>query len=1037
MTFTFLWIWLATEAVARGAVALPPSAPPFHAVVEDRSGTYFAAALPLSDTQYDAAQSVWVWAEGTPPRRYPIAAMPRDTDALMRELRKSVARNVEARVRGWSRPDDLAGMRAIVAPDEMWLTVPEDLLPSYPVTGKGVAVLPLQGRSRIRVLGKGFGSSWIRIPSPATVADVMLRRTSDAELTLRRSDGSPASRSFATVMIASRGHARPEQQAQFAGDSHGRLRMASLPEADVLTLVISGEGTAPQTVSGTPSELTRTLVLTAAGEIAGRFVDEEGAVLAGVRLEAEAWIAQDVPAIAGASGISDDKGQWTLRGLPRNRVVLRATKEGRATFRKEVSLDHGNVDLGTISLPRSPNVRFRVIDGDDRPIREALVKTDGGFSGKTGEDGIVTITGMSPMESVLLTATAPRFVKQTRTLTAPFPREGEIVLARAFSVTGRIVDDQDRPVPDAIVVATTGSKSQRMEASADGEFSFDISEGTEFDLRFESPTSGTHSRKEPEGREGELRDLGSIRLDVGGIVRGRVVDASGAPVAGARVWVIRPGTGGTAVSWVAGRVAQAMSGAEGDFELRGLATGPALLRVDATDFARSHRDVLVENDPVDVGSIEIDRGSTVTVAAIESEGVARLDLRGEWVDADMLTAPVVDGEAILRNVPAGDYRMTVLQGRAVTCERRVSVMRGEGASVRCPAPMEVMGRVMLGGSPASGGTLSWRQASGTDSLIDTTMAPMGARQERIYGLGVGTINVPVRGDGSYESRQLRPGEWLVSWRSSDGAVTSDRTVNVPEQTLANLVIEYAGGMIRGSVVDAQGQPVQGARVREIQGSLFAMAAPGGTFTITGILPGRHRLQASLGAKSSSVLDFEIVEGKPVSDITFVLEDKRRNELAISVLGAQGEPRPHAVVFVEAAGVVRTLTADAGGIATGAFPEGLPDGSRIVAFAANDWAFGRLRRSGGDEDSQTATIRFGATGRLRIKSGTKSGIPEIRSTDGGDLAWILSRVGFHHFLTPESPVEIQGLPPGAYEVSIESSNAIAMVSAGRETSIDLR
>ncbi|HET8798455.1 MAG TPA: carboxypeptidase-like regulatory domain-containing protein, partial [Thermoanaerobaculia bacterium] len=715
---------------------------------------------------------------------------------------------------------------------------------------------------------------------------------------------------------------------------------------------------------------------------------------------------------------------------------VRATAAGRGTFQKELSLEEGDVDLGTIALDPSHDLRLRVVDGDGAPIGDARVKTNHGFAGETAEDGSVRVTGISQTEPVVLTVAAPRFAKQTQTLSAPFSKETEIVLARAFTIEGRVVDEQSAPVSDAVIVVMIGSRYQRLESGPDGEFSLDLDAGSELELRFESPTRGFYATTQAEGREGEVRDLGSIRLDAGGIVRGRVVSTGGIPVSRARIWAIRPAAAGAVASWVAGRVVQAASDDEGEFELRGLPVGPSVLRVDATDFARAYRDVVVGSEPVSIGAIEIDRGSIVTVSANGGEGVARIDLRGEWVDADMITAPVVDGEARLRNVPRGQHRVTVLQGRAVTCERQVSVTSGQEAVVRCPAPMIVTGRVLLGGSPASGGSISWKQIAGTDSLIDTTISPMGARQERVYGLGFGTITVPVREDGSYETRELRSGEWQVSWRSGDGVVTPDRAVNVPDQPMASVRIEFAGSVIRGSVVDASGKPVQGARIREIQGPLFAMTTSEGTFTISGVLPGTHRLQASLGMKSSSIREIRIEDGKQAPDVALVLEDKRRNELAITVTGLHGEPRPHALVFVEAAGVLRTLTADAAGIAVGAFPEGLPDGSRMIAFAANDWAFGRLRRTGGDDDRQTATIRFGATGRLRIRSSTKSGVPEIRSTEGGDLAWILARAGFHHFLTPQSPIEIQGLPPGAYEVSIDSARAVATVYAGRDASADL-
>jgi hypothetical protein len=519
-------------------------------------------------------------------------------------------------------------------------------------------------------------------------------------------------------------------------------------------------------------------------------------------------------------------------------------------------------------------------------------------------------------------------------------------LERAFSIAGNLVDDSGSPVSDAMAIVTMGAATRRAAVDSDGSFSLDVDVGKDFDLTFESPSTATVTRNENAGRSGEVRNLGSIRLPSGMSVHGRLVDSTEAPVAGARVWVVRSSPGGTVVAWVGGRVVQATSDADGKFDLRGLSAGPALLRIDAPDYARAYRNVVAEPLPVDLGSITMVRGSTVTVKARKDDAtVARLDLRGEWLDADMLTAPVVEGEARVRNVPPGQYKVTVSNARAITCERRVDVKEGADASVACPPPMKVRGRVLLSGAPAYAGMLTWTQPSETDALVNTRLSPFGAMQQQQYGVSGGIVVIALRQDGTFETDELRPGQWQVAWRSVDSISTPDRAVTVPDVAEAQVVVEFSGGVIRGRVLDEHSQPVAMARIREIQGPLSAMSAQDGSFTLTAVASGLHRLQAALGAKASKIVEVTVETDKQTPEVTFELDDAQRNVLTIRVLGIDGEPKANAFVFAEGVGgIIKTLTADANGTASVAFAEGLPNGARLVAFADNAWAFGELRRS---------------------------------------------------------------------------------------------
>jgi len=1006
-----------------------------HLVIARTDGTHVSAQLPLTEQQAGEVRHIWAWTKRLPPRKIDIEAVALERTKIVRELERAAARPLEVRVRGWSRPEEVASLRIIAAPLEMWGSVPEALLPSFAVSREGRATIQVRDPVRIRITGKGKGTAWQQ-PGLAKAVDVPLRDASDAALTLQTNDGSPLLRAFATVTSIRSGDASPVLQAQFAADDRGRIEIPALPTGEILTLVLTGEGSAPRKISGTAAELTRTLRLEPGAKVKGTFVDDDDEPIEGVRVETEGWISPDVAALAGNRTTSDEKGQWTVEGLPRVRIIVRASSEGRSTLRKEVSLEDGDADLGVVTLMRAEAVTLTVLDAENRPIRKVLVTSDSGFKGRTNDKGTIAVTGLAADQPASIRLTADRFAAQTVLLSPPLPKREQVVLERAFTVTGAVADDRGVPIADAIAIITIGSRYRREAITPDGAFSLDIETGRDFDLTFESTATASFVTKQPSGRSGEVRDLGTIRMPAGTIVRGRIVDRAAAPVGGARIWAIRPNVAGAVAAWVAGRTVQATSDVDGAFELRGVPSGATLLRIDAPDYARAYRNVVIADSQLDVGVIEIVRGSTVTVQSRHDDAVARLDLRGEWLDADMLAAPVVYGEARLRNVPPGEYRVSVMNGRTLVCDRRVTVEESTGALVECPGPMTVRGRVLLDGNPAYGGSLAFSQIIPTDALINTRMSPAGARQERVYGSGGGTIMVAVGSDGMFETDQLIAGEWQVVWRSPDNATSPSRSVTVSDVSNAPILVEFAGGMIRGRVVDARQQPVAHARIREIQGPLFAMSASDGSFTLTGVGPGTHRLQAAIGSRASAVVDVLTETGKAPAEVVIELDDAERNVLMIRVIGVAGEPKPNAFVFVEAVGGIRIFTADADGVARGAFPAGLPDGARLVAFADNAWAFATLKRSGAEDDPQNATIPFVKTGVLTIRSRTSTGAPAVQNLQAGDLTWMLGRVGYAIFVTPDSPLIIHGLPPAVYSVALGAAVTNVSVRAGETVNADL-
>ncbi|MEA2329161.1 MAG: hypothetical protein QOE68_4120, partial [Thermoanaerobaculia bacterium] len=156
-------------------------------VVGKNDGSHAAAQLPLTDAQLVHAKSVWAWTTQLPPRKIdrPIA---QQREAIVAELRRLPARPLQVRLRGWSRPDELASLRVIAAPAEMWASVPEPLLPTFPVSKEGRVTINIRDPARIRVVGEKFGTAWEQVSGTTRTIEIELRQpAADATPTFRLS----------------------------------------------------------------------------------------------------------------------------------------------------------------------------------------------------------------------------------------------------------------------------------------------------------------------------------------------------------------------------------------------------------------------------------------------------------------------------------------------------------------------------------------------------------------------------------------------------------------------------------------------------------------------------------------------------------------------------------------------------------------------------------------------------------------------------------------------------------------------------------
>ncbi len=372
--------------------------------------------------------------------------------------------------------------------------------------------------------------------------------------------------------------------------------------------------------------------------------------------------------------------------------------------------------------------------------------------------------------------------------------------------------------------------------------------------------------KEVEVRPGEGAKGVILLLERESLVRGRVVDARGNPVAGARVAAYRGrippglaslraglsrsgrGGGGMRVSLGAGPPGmgprrgppevnpmsllmgwsgpgRALSGPDGSFELRGLSRGKWRVTALHPDHAPA--------EPVDV-AVSPD-APAVNVVLRMREGATLwgyvTDLRGRPVAHAVVAAFSFQGG--LRSDTTdrkGLYRIRhLLPGRWYVFKSRVLGHRTRNIaadllgnmrlkSVRVPKEGEVRldisdvveggvdveGRVLRGGKPVPGAVVTALTGRGEGPL------------------GIGVRSTMADAQGRYHLYSLEPGPYVFQVALLRGR-PSTLPVEVPEGSRRfHKDLELPVSRISGTVLDPSGKPVRGARVRAVPGE-----TPGG------------------------------------------------------------------------------------------------------------------------------------------------------------------------------------------------------------------
>ncbi len=1037
MIFAPLFLSLAlvtswTEAPGVGGVA----------VFINGSARALSATELRSAGDLNGVRAFWIWSAASAPRRF-------DVDQLPANPLKADRGRLRIRVPG-KKEEAAAELPELVtraAPKAMWDEVPEPLLPSWRLAeGSEIGIPHDPNRAwRVRLVGEERGTWWQDVRVGQSLVDVAPTFAESFTISFVDEDDQRLSGvSLKLLEAGPRGRPMEHLLARYAADSEGEVRLEALPDLETLMMLAVEPSHVPAGTQGRPSSLPAQLVLERGATVAGNFVDHKGLPVAGVKVGLTAFVAAEIPVPIVRPVIGAEDGSWQVAGLPIADVGLVAQAEGFAPLIDRIEVNAAAIDLGALTLRRSGVVRFLVVDDQEEPVAGARVNLPPALAAHCDLQGFAEID-RAPADTVLTgQIEAAGFVAKQFRAEAPWADPIIVELTRSFAVQGRFLDADGIAVVDGKVKIETGSRFTSEPVDSGGRFEVELPPHTPARLELSSASTAALLVSIGEGAPGESRDLGDLVAPRGLVATGRVIGAlDGNPIAGARVWALRDIVGRTLLSWVTSDLVEAVTGAEGFFRLSGLAPRPALLRIEAPGFARHQLDLnpKPDRDTVDVGEVELKQGVTVRILSDEEStagAVARVDLGNAWLEPDMLIAPVDRGVAVVKHVPAGRVTISVIHGSQLVCDKAIIVPEGgEPVDVECNrSGMVVRGTVEVGGYPVGPGLLSWGPAETRAHSVVLEYGTLGGVvQRRALAGGRPAERVPVDAVGYFESDRLRPGTWRVMWSSSSDSSREPQLVVLPEAEQYDLVLSFPRLTVRGVVAGADGAAVDGARIHELTAGAFAFSADDGTFAM-GVSEGSLKLQARLGERTSDVVRVEAVADREPELVRLVLEDRERDKITVSVLGPDERPVADALVFLqEESKTLRILTTDSEGRASALIHPPHPTRIRAAAVAGGLWELGDWQSLEASwAGLQLATEQGGS---LRVSTERAAEPVQVGSPGGWDVSWLLTRLGRRPVVEPGRPLLLEGLPPGTYEVSVDSAAHRVVVKSGETEEVFIR
>lgn len=458
------------------------------------------------------------------------------------------------------------------------------------------------------------------------------------------------------------------------------------------------------------------LVLERGGVIAGRVVSDGGAPVPWAQVVVRA--ASRATDFSGQSqargGRSEKDGSFEIKGLSRTELELLAATDDASSDVVRVDLTgRDRVDGIEIKLSITGTIAGRVVDGEGEPAADVHVMlipdwssgidssrfalrnvqtrtTDGGGGFKFGglEPGTFVLRPMRDTNNAMMWQ-----VGGTKAKTGD--SGVELVLLAEGGVKGNVVSERGDAVKSFSV--TVGYPPGHPVADAGGAFELTGLAPGKFDLKIRGADFAEKTVSDVVIEPGKTRDVGTIKVAVGRTFTGRVVDASGAPVAGATVAVAKQlvGGGNSITMSAQASLDEAMglhrstTDSGGHFRVRGLGDIELVAAAEHPDKGRSRPIKL----PRELASIEselrlVPTGAVFGVVKKGSSPAPGLQVVATPAEAPSQVSVVQsdkDGAFRFDRLAAGDYQITALFTAGFTSAKKVT----ENAAVTGGGEVEI------------------------------------------------------------------------------------------------------------------------------------------------------------------------------------------------------------------------------------------------------------------------------------------------------------------------------------------------------------
>jgi protocatechuate 3,4-dioxygenase beta subunit len=546
-------------------------------------------------------------------------------------------------------------------------------------------------------------------------------------------------------------------------------------------------------------------------------------------------------------------GPWRVRVHARSLVTrtLRRVSAGPLA----VTLERGGVVTGTVvSSAGRPIDGARVVLAGDGPLPSGFSEDATRNVAVSDARGAFRLEGIGPSPETLSVRATGHAVAERPGVNAG--ERVEFVLFPGATLQGTVRDDAGRLVEGALVIAAADRPwgEEPPSARTDRQGRFEMAGVTPGEYALEAREGG---RAPGFGRvvvAPEAEATASLVVSGGGFVTGRLVDDRGRPLRGrARVDAVDDLALPPSMS---DRLA-AEARDDGTFALGPLPVGELALGLAAEGRAARRLSAVVgaPGRTVDLGDVVLDTGLAITGRVLDGEDrpvpgariTARSETPGEPIPVEAETGD--DGRFDMGGLEPGRYRITVAAaGHAST------MARAEAGAEPLEVVLEPAGAI--GGRVVDGRGRPVREASAT--ATPRGRPALDASPHRVEADPA---------DGSFRFDDLAAGVYDVEARASGHGtavrpnvrVGAGRTVALGELVLAK------GGVVRGSVVDADGRGIASAAVYaeadpgQLTDDLAATTDAAGAFEIPGVPEGRVLLRASHASFAPAVVPEVLVD----------------------------------------------------------------------------------------------------------------------------------------------------------------------------------